>query len=170
MQIKVVFIALIALFILYRIYLRLRRNVGWQWLNSRRLQVSTAVLTLLGITMVALGASRTSSLISDAAGIVIGLILAYYGSATTRFNQREKRLYYLPNTWIGAIVTALFFGRILYRIYDAATLSRVHSTGEAQVIFGGWSAGLMLVMVSYYVAYNLFLLRKQRQLLAGDQI
>jgi cbb3-type cytochrome oxidase subunit 3 len=30
-------------------------------------------------------------------------------------------------------------------------------------ITGGWTAGLMMIMISYYIAYNIFLLRKQKQ-------
>jgi hypothetical protein len=31
-----------------------------------------------------------------------------------------------------------------------------------QSVAGGWSAGLMLVMFSYYVVYNIMLLRRQK--------
>jgi uncharacterized membrane protein len=162
-QMQIVVIALIAIFVLYRIFRRLRRNFGWQRLNSRKLQMSTAILTILGIVLFALGASHKSSLISDVAGIVIGVILAYIGAAMTRFEQREGHLHYLPNTWIGAIVTVLFLGRILYRIYFAATQTDLAAADRLQSVTGGWTAGLMLVMVSYYVVYNIFLLSKQKR-------
>lgn len=162
MQTQTVTIALVAIFVLYHVYLRLRRNFGWQQLNSGKLQVSVAIWTILGIVLVALGASHAISRISDAAGIVIGVILAYCGVAMTRFEQREGRWHYLPSTWIGAIVTVLFFGRIVYRIYDMATQTGLTSADRLQSITGGWSAGLMLVMFSYYVVYNIFLLRKQK--------
>ena len=163
MEFKAIFIALIAVYILYRVYRRIRRNFGWQRLQSRRLQVSTAILAVLGIVLITLGASQTNSLISDVAGLAIGVILALCGAAITRFEQREGSLYYLPNTWIGAIVTLLFFGRIVYRIYVATMQTDFAGMDKMRGITGGWTAGLMMIMISYYIAYNIFLLRKQKQ-------
>jgi hypothetical protein len=169
MQTQTIVIALIAIFILYRIYLRVRRTIGWQQLNPGKLQVSAVILSILGIVLVAMGASHPVSLVSDAAGIVIGIIIAYCGAAMTRFEQRDGSWHYRPNTWIGGIVTALFFGRILYRIYDMVAMTSsggahagLSAADRLQSVAGGWSAGLMLVMFSYYVVYNIMLLRRQK--------
>jgi len=171
MQTQTIIIALIAIFIVYRIYLRVRRSIGWQQLNAAKLQISSIILTLLGIILVIFGASHPVSLLSDAAGIVIGGILAYYGAAMTRFEQREGRWHYRPSTWIGGIVTALFFVRILYRIYDMFVMtssgSGISATDRLQSIAGGWSAGLMLILFSYYVAYNVIIMRKQKHHLSS---
>ena len=171
MQTQTIIVALIAIFIVYRVYLRVRRSIGWQQLNTGKLKVSAIILTLLGIIHVALGASQPVSLLSDAAGIVIGGILAYFGAAMTQFEQREGRWHYRPSTWIGGIVTVLFFARILYRIYDmfAMTSSNggLSASNSLQTVTGGWTAGLMLVMFSYYVAYNIIIMRKQKHQVAS---
>jgi drug/metabolite transporter (DMT)-like permease len=170
MQTQTIIIALIAVFILYRIYLRVRRSIGWQQLNPGKLQTSIIILSVLGVVLIALGASHPISLASDAAGIAIGVVLAYFGAAMTRFEQRDGRWHYRPSTWIGGIVTVLFFGRILYRVYGIVTMASAGGTGAGhsatdslQAVAGGWSAGLMLIMFSYYAVYNIMLLRKQKE-------
>ncbi|MCC2685657.1 MAG: hypothetical protein K0R75_2556 [Paenibacillaceae bacterium] len=167
MPIQTIVVALLALFIVYRIYLRVRRSIGWQQLNPVKLRISSIILTVLGIVLLALGATHPISLLSDAAGIVIGGILAYYGVATTRFEQRDGRWHYRPGTWIGGLVTVLFFARILYRLYDMFVMSSsgsgLSAADRLQSIAGGWSAGLMLVLFSYYVVYNVIIMRKQKR-------
>ena len=162
MNTQIIIFALLVIFILNRVYRRLRRNFGWQPLNSRRLQVSTVIMTVLGFVLLISGSSHISSLISDIAGTALGIVLATCSAAMTRFERREGQLHYMPNLWIGMIVTLLFLVRFLFRFYVAFTQTGVSSTEQWQGITGGWTAGLMFVMISYYATYNLFLLRKQK--------
>ena len=43
--------------------------------------------------------------------ITMGIILAYYSSAMTYFEQRDGRWYYRPNLWFGGTVIAIFMAR-----------------------------------------------------------
>jgi len=171
LQTQTIIVALIAIFIVYRVYLRVRRSMGWQQMNTGKLMVSTILLTLLGIILITVGASQPVSLLSDAAGIAVGGTLAYFGAAMTQFEQREGRWHYRPSTWIGGIVTVLFLARILYRIYDmfamASSDGGLSAASSLQTVAGGWAAGLMLVMFSYYVAYNIIIMRKQKHQLSS---
>jgi hypothetical protein len=167
---QVIITGILILFILYRIFKRVRRNFGWQPLNTGKMQLSAVIFLLLGAIFLFYGASHTISLISDAAGILIGGVLAYYGAITTRFEQRGGELYYRPNSWIGSTVTVLFFARLIYRFYIVFTMApqaggqggQSWSSG-LQSMSVGWSSGLIFVMFAYYVAYNLLLQRKQKQ-------
>lgn len=170
MNTQIIIFALLAFFILHRVYRRLRRNFGWQPLNSRRLQVSTVIMTIFGFILFISGSSHISSLISDLAGTALGIILATCSAAMTRFEQREGQLHYMPNLWIGMIVTLLFLIRFLFRFYVAFTQTGVSSAEQWQGITGGWTAGLMFVMISYYATYNLFLLRKQKAKMAEPSV
>jgi len=168
---QTVIIALLCLFIMYRMFNRVRRNFGWQPLNSRKMQIMIVVFTVLGLLFLAGGLSHTVSLISDAAGIILGIVLAYYGAALTHFEQRGGRWHYRPNAWIGVAVTVLFFGRLVYRFYSiyeaqpgGGWQGGLTGAGSIQTMVSGWSAGLLLVMFAYYAGYNLLVLRKQRQL------
>jgi hypothetical protein len=114
------------------------------------------------------------SLISDTVGILIGVILAYYGAVMTRFEERDGRCYYRPSTWIGSLVTVIFLGRVLYRIYEMYTPGNLGGSQGGLTLTdrlatmgynadAPWTSGLLLVMFAYYVMYYIILLRKQKR-------
>jgi hypothetical protein len=155
---------LLGAFILYRIYLRVRRTLGWQQFKPGRTKAFTVIFCIVGLIFLIEGAYRTVSLISDVTGILIGVALAYFGAATTRFERREGSWNYRPNTWIGSIVTVLFLGRLALRIYDMLTMPNASGLQGLQTMTGGWTAGLLLIMFAYYIVYNSILLIRQKQL------
>ena len=166
-------IIIIAALILFSIFRRVRRNIGWQQLNLGRLRVRTAIFFVIGLAFLVAGASHPINLISDVVGILIGIILAYYSGGLTSFERRDGRWFYRQNNWIGSIVIAIFFGRFIYRIYEIYTLGEIAGlpggqTGGLQnmgnAIGNSWTAGLMLIMFAYYIGYYIYLLRNQKHL------
>ena len=166
-------VIIIAALIMFSIFRRVRRNIGWQHLNPGPMKVRTAIFLVIGVIFLAMGAFHLGSLISDVVGILIGIILAYYSAVITRFEQRDRLWYYRQNTWVGGLVIAAFLGRIIYRIYEIYTL--VKSTGLPGGKIGGlrnmgydfgnsWTSGLMLIMFAYYTGYYILLLRNQKHL------
>jgi hypothetical protein len=160
---KVIIIAAIILFSIYR---RVRRNIGWLHLNSRKIKFRTVIFLIIGLIFLAIGAFKPISLISDIVGILIGIGLAYYSGGTTRFEQRDGNWYYRPNTWIGSLVTLIFLGRLFYRFYKLylhGNLSDMQNGQSYQnmsnITGSSWTTGLLLIMFAYYVYYNIILLR-----------
>lgn len=164
-------IALVILIIGYRIYLRVRRSVGWQQLQPRKLLFSTVLLSVVGALFLIAGGFSIASLLSDLAGLCIGGLLAYYSAATTRFQYRDGHIFYSTSAWINFSVLALFFGRLVYRFYellwgplaglkDADTLASIGNSSSP------WLSGLMLIMFVYYVGFNIALMRKKHKLSA----
>jgi drug/metabolite transporter (DMT)-like permease len=169
MQTQYVIFSLLAIFIAYRIIMRVRRTIGWQKLQPRKMRVMATIFGIIGMIFLVEGAFHSISLMSDVIGIVAGVILAYYGASLTRYEQREGDWYYRPNNWIGGIVTVLFFGRLIYRIYGLATMPAFGGSGgnlssmdAMRTMATGWTSGLLLVMFSYYVIYYLLLLNKRK--------
>jgi hypothetical protein len=165
---------LIICLVLFSIFRRVRRNIGWQQLNPKKMTARITIFCIIGLLFLAEGVLHPISLLSDAVGILIGVVLAYYGAGMTQFEKRDGKLYYRPNTWIGSIVTAIFFGRLIYRFYE---MYAVMKSGNLQANYSQnngfqnmgfsasdpWTAGLMLIMFAYYTVYFIFLLRKQKQ-------
>ncbi|KRF13550.1 CcdC protein domain-containing protein [Paenibacillus sp. Soil787] len=175
MQLQNIVFIFLGIFILYRIFLRVRRNIGWQQLNPGKMQVLTAIFFIVGLIFLIEGAFHPISLISDIAGILIGLILAYFGAVMTRFEQRDGRWYFRPNTWMGSLVTAIFFGRLIYRLYEMYTLGNLGGSQGGLTLTdrlatmgynaeSPWTSGLLLVMFAYYILYYIILLRKQKRM------
>ncbi|MGV3466100.1 MAG: hypothetical protein ACO1OT_12505 [Heyndrickxia sp.] len=166
-------IIFIIVLVLWSIFRRVRRNIGWQHLNQRKLFIRTVIFFIIGLLFLTGGLAHPVSLISDLVGIILGIILAYYGATITTFEQRDSRLYYRPNIYIGSIVTFLFLGRLIYRFYvifASGTFSKIQQ-GQPNDIqnFGytvgtSWTSGLLLIMFAYYIFYYIILLKKQRQL------
>jgi hypothetical protein len=164
-------IVIIAL-ILFSIFRRVRRNIGWQKLKKGNLVFRTILFFIIGMVFLAEGIYHPISLISDVVGILLGIILAYYGVTLTSFEKREGLLFYRPNIWIGSLVTVLFLGRLVYRFYDLFTSGALGGLQQGPTkglqnmgyAFGNsWTAGLILIMFGYYSIYYALLLKKQKQ-------
>jgi hypothetical protein len=162
-------IIIIGVLIVFMIYRRIRRNIGWQPLKSRKMTIRITIFLIIGLLFFVAGAMHPISLISDVVGILIGIILAYYSGTMTQFEQREGHWYYRPSTMIGSFVTFLFIGRIIYRIYQMYLLGQsggfqAGQSGDVQnmnyAIGNSWGSGLILIMFAYYVFYYITILRK----------
>lgn len=164
--------------LLFSIFRRVRRNIGWQPLELGKLRWRTAIFFIIGLLFLIEGAFHPISLLSDAVGILVGTLLAYYGAGMTRFEQRDNRWYYRPNTWIGSMVIVIFFARLLYRFYEMYLLTKSGGLQGAQAgslknmgydVGNPWTAGLLIIMFAYYVTYYIYLLRNQKHLSQSGQ-
>jgi hypothetical protein len=165
-------ITIVAL-ILFSIYRRVRRNIGWQQLHMRKIIFRTALFSFIGLIFLIQGALHPISLVSDVVGIGIGIMLAYYSSLKTSFEQRNGSWYYRPDIWIGSLVTAIFLVRLLsrfYRMYESGAFEGTNgaNTNGFQTMNyasgNSWSSGFLLIMFGYYVLYYILLMRKQKHL------
>ena len=166
-------IMILVAFILFIVYRRVRRNIGWQQLHMRKIIFRTILLSFIGVIFLGQGAQHPISLISDAAGIGIGTLLAYYSALKTSFEQRNGSWYYRPDIWIGSVVTAIFLVRFLsrfYHMYESGAFEGVNGGGAnsyqtmSYASGNSWTSGFLLVMFGYYVLYYILLIRKQKSL------
>ncbi|WP_088011073.1 hypothetical protein [Gottfriedia acidiceleris] len=164
------FIGIIILLIVYRIFKRVRRSFGWQQLNKKKMRISTVIFFIIGTLILVQGGLKPIILTSDVVGILIGIGLAYFASIKTNFEMRNGAWFYNTNIWISSTVTLLFLGRFGYRIYDIYSIEKLHGlqndglSNGLQAMASGWSAGLMLIMFAYYIVFNLFMIRKENTL------
>ena len=168
------FIGIIILLLVYRIFKRVRRSIGWQQLNKKRMRISTVIFFIIGVLLLFEGGTKPLILTSDAIGILIGIGLAYFASIKTNFEMRNGSWFYNTNIWISGTVTLLFFGRLIYRIYDIYSIEKLHGlqndavTSRLQSMASGWSAGLMLIKFAYYIVFNLFMFKKVKMLVQAN--
>jgi membrane protein CcdC involved in cytochrome C biogenesis len=165
-------VPIIALLVIFALYRRIRRTVGAQDLIPRRLRARSYIFIVIGILLLFSSYKYPIAYVSDAVGIILGLVLSYFAIKTTQFEHRERGWVYRPNGWIGGIVLALFFARIIYRFYEAYhMMQNGHGTGanaansmQSNLIGDPWTAGMIFILFSYYPCYFLFLARKARAL------
>jgi hypothetical protein len=155
--------------ILWRIYARVRRNIGRQRSRAWRHWFGVTLFPLL-VLLFALVALR-SPLAEGAlwGGVGAGVALAIAGLRLTRFERNEEGFFYTPNAYIGVGLSLLLVGRILYRmaqVYGGTAAAAAGSNPDfarsplTLLIFG--------MVAGYYATYAAGLLRwRGRATVAG---
>ena len=148
--------AAVAALTLFALYRRFRRLFGRQPLLPARLKLRVALLSLVALVIVARGAHSANLVAAALGGLAIGCVLAYIGLRLTRFDIAPAGIFYTPNGYLGAALSAVLIGRLAYRfqvIYPA-----MQAQGDAGDPLGAFqrsplTLALFGVLVGYYLAY-----------------
>jgi len=166
--------------VLFFFYRRLRRNFGRQKLGRKRLKFRMYLLGTLGALGLLGVAFSPLSALATVAGIGMGVALALWAAKHTRFEKQDDTLYYIPHTYAGMVVSALFLGRIIYRFVilssSMGSLAFMDSAGASPGDFGGFSAiahnpvtrCIFYIVVGYYVYYYWYVLHESEHLKPED--
>ena len=164
-----------ALFILYR---RFRRNFGKQKLRPGYLVFRMVLLCVMGALLLIPTVFSQELAVVTLIGAAIGVGLAIWAAKHTRFLNQDGILYYVPHTYTGIVVTALFVGRLANRIF---VIARPHA-----VVTTDWNPGVgdlsflnafahnpvtrlaFFILIGYYVYYYWFVLHESRHLKPED--
>jgi hypothetical protein len=165
------------------LYRRFRRNFGRQRLApARRRLVIFIVLGTLILTQ-ALMLRSLPLFLGDCLGALLGAALAVWGASRTRFLEEKGQLYYVPHTYTGIAVSALFLGRLIYRFAQLYAMPGIAGPGTASSSSFGdgvmpsgpaamgqspLTAGILFVLIGYYVCYYGLVLRKSKHIAPGD--
>jgi hypothetical protein len=159
----------LTVFIAFMLYRRFKRTIGFQKLKRSRLIFRSVLFGLLGGLFLYMGTLHPISFLADAAGLVGGVILSYYAIKHLRFEKRVDGWYYRTHLWIEVGVLVLFLSRIVYRLlsvymqssgtYPAAGADPMQNMEKDPL-----TAGIFFLIISYYIRYFIFLLRKEKQL------
>jgi len=146
--------ALIIPFVAWRVYARVRRNIGRQPFHPKRLKVSIGIFATLAVLFALGSLSHLPVLGGLAGGLVLSIPIALYGLRLTKFEDTPQGKFYTPNTALGIGISALFLGRIAYRflvLYGAPDLQ----TAEAPQLFQSPLTFFLFGMsAGYFIAYQ----------------
>jgi hypothetical protein len=137
--------------IAWSIYRRVRRNIGRQKLRPQRIIVSIVILSAVSLISLGLSLRDMPLFAASAGGLALGVGLGFVGLRLTRFETTAEGHFYTPNTMIGVALSALFIGRMVYRIWvlkDAAAEPYHHPAFQSPLTF--FIFGLV---AGYYVVY-----------------
>lgn len=154
--------ALLIVFVLYR---RIKRSVGYQKFTPRRMRFRMAVLGIIGILLLVAGYMHPILYLADAAGIACGITLAYFAVRHCTFEWRDQDLYYRTHIWIEMLVLALFSGRIAFRFIfmfspEGQAMLANDPAQMQQYTRDPWTAFVFFIIVAYYIWYFRFLLKE----------
>lgn len=164
------FIIILVVLILFGLYRRVRRTVGFQYLVRRQLTVRMVLFAILALAILSGGAANPISYVADAFGIVIGGIIAYISARTTHFEMRNDRWGYTQHRWIGIGLIGLLIVRLLVEFIGLShvgigKIQQASNQGAPQSYYmNPWTVGILMLLVAYYIGYYIFLLRKVRAL------
>ncbi|MBS0578160.1 MAG: hypothetical protein JSR36_02735 [Proteobacteria bacterium] len=157
-------VAIVAL-VAWRLYARLRRNIGRQHFAAAR-SWTTVVLFPVLVLLVSFGlkAQPATLGLALAGGAAAGVSLGVLGLGLTRFEFTAEGMYYVPSAHLGIALSALLIGRLLYRFFTvgfpgaapgAAPPAAMHLTPLTLLLIG--------TLAGYYTTYAAGLLRRSRQ-------
>jgi hypothetical protein len=143
----------------FAIWRRVRSQFGAQPIRRKKMMFRIGMFALLG-SLVASFALRNLPLLEGfGGGVMAGVVLGLVGLRLTRFQiDPVKGDCYVPNPYIGGLVTVLFLARLLYR-FAMLSPQLKDPTGAAAPIHGpdlGQSPltlALFGLLVGYYVCY-----------------
>ena len=139
------------------VWRRVRSQFGRQPIRRGRMLVRIAIFALLGVLMALFGLRHPPLLEGLLGGAVVGIVLGMVGLRLTRFERRaDGGDGYIPNPWIGAVLTALLVGRLAWRFVVVMPQMTAAEPGISGAPALGYSPLTMLVfglLVGYYVAY-----------------
>jgi hypothetical protein len=146
--------------IAWRVYRRIRRNIGRQPLHPRRALVSIVILSLVSILILGFSWPKWHLLSSLGGGILAGAALGFLGMRLTKFETTAAGHFYLPNTHIGVALSLLFVGRIVYRLF--ALNDAAYAVNQPQAFQSPLTLFILGLTVGYYLVYQTGLLLHSR--------
>lgn len=151
--------------VVWIVYRRIKRTIGFQHYSKRRLLVRTIILSVIGALVIALGIFHPIAFAGDAAGMAAGALLAYAAIRYLTFENREGEWYYRTHVWVETVVLVLFLGRMAYRIIESvATSGHSGRNNSLAHIEDPITAGALLMFVCYYILVATVLIQKEKKL------
>jgi hypothetical protein len=160
---SVVIIVMVPL-IAWRIYSRVRRNVGRQKSRAWRHWAGAVLFPLLLLLLAVTAMARPLSEAALAAGIVAGAALGFWGLRLTRFERTAEGFFYTPNAYLGIALSLLLIARVLYRLGALYMMRGTASAAQAQDFTRSPLTLLIIGLVAgYYATFAIGLLRWRRR-------
>lgn len=113
---KTVLYVVFGAFIAWRVYQRMRRNIGRQPLRPRRSAFRLAVISIAIVVLTVILCHYPRALAGFGGGVLCGALLGFLGLRLTRFETTEEGHFYTPDTRMGVGISLLLTGRIIYRL------------------------------------------------------
>lgn len=152
--------------VIWRLYSRVKRNIGRQHLTKWRPRITLIVFPLIVILISLSAVSQPLRLLAMAGGIVAGAALGVFGTRHTKFENTPEGIFYTPNAHIGIALSVLFTGRVIYRMVQLYSIDPNAQPNPADFASSPLTLAIFGLLAGYYVTYAIGLVRYQRQVAA----
>jgi hypothetical protein len=161
-QLKPYLLGVITVFVIWRMYIRVRRIVGRQKFSPIYSWASVCFLPIL-IAMLLVAAFPDPLLsLSELAGAALGVALGMYGLRHTKFEVSSDGHFYTPGAHIGIALALLFIGRVTYKLIHKYMLTSSYTQSPAEIVESPLTLFIIGTLVGYFATYAFGLLRWRR--------
>jgi xanthine/uracil permease len=157
------------------VWRRVSRQFGRQRIRRKAMIFRIVMFAFVGCLLALSGFHKLALLEGLLGGVLIGGVIGVVGLRLTRFEvDPVKGDCYVPNPWIGALLTALLLGRLAWRflvllpVMHGASSAATAPVADMYGMPAGYTSSplTMLViglLVGYYIVYFLGLLIHHRR-------
>ena len=146
---------LLVAFIVWRVVMRVRRNVGKQPVQTKRLVARIVIYSVLCVLLGLVAMNHPKVLAALGGGLVVGIPVALVGLRLTRFETTPAGKFYTPNAYIGVTISLLFIIRLFYRLSTVVTASSQLQGHRQppQLMQSPLTYFFFGILAGYYIAY-----------------
>ena len=139
----------------FGIYRRARRNIGRQVLTAGRQYARMALFTAICLGLAFAQPLQPVGIAYIASGLIVGAAVGWFALRHTEFEATPEGNFYTPHLYIGIAVTALFVGRILYRMILLYNIAGNLNTGQPAPApdSNPLTLGILFLTAGYYIVY-----------------
>ena len=138
------------------VWRRVSRQFGRQPIQRKRMIARIAIFAVVGCLLSLAGLHSIQLLEGLLVGVLIGALIGMVGIRLTRFEvDPVKGDCYVPNPWIGALLTVLLLGRLIWKFMEMQQISAATQAAGYSASYT-YSPLTMLVVglwVGYYIVY-----------------
>lgn len=142
-------------------YRRIRRSFGRQPWQPKRTMFRLGIMVLLFAFLMFGAVFLPQVRWGVAAGLIAGLALGAVALHLTRLEWHNDQPTYVPNPWIGGVLTLLLVGRLAWRWSQGAFADGAAATAQQA---SPLTMGVAGMLVGYFLLLNSGLLWRMRQL------
>jgi hypothetical protein len=153
------------------VWRRVGRSFGRQPIRRKQMIARIVVFAIVGCLLALAGLHDIRLAEGLLGGVLIGGAIGMLGLRLTRFEVDPVRGdCYVPNPWIGALLTVLLLGRLVYRfmVMQQSSAAAMPGAGFGTQPYSPLTMLLIGLLVGYYIAYFIGLLIHHRRFQRGQ--
>ncbi|WP_233171810.1 DUF1453 domain-containing protein [Dyella sp. ASV21] len=158
--------ALMIPLMVFAIWRRVRGSFGRQPIRRKRMMARIVIFAVIGVLLAVSGLHNLKLLEGLLGGVFAGAALGTVGLRLTRFERRADGAdLYIPNAWIGGLLTVLLVARLAWRFLVVMPQLQDPSVTHSGPAMGNSPLTLAIfgLMIGYYICYNAGLLVHHRR-------
>ncbi len=147
----------------WRAYSRLRRLFGRQRLGRLRPWIGIAIYAVLLSGLMYVAVPHVERMVWIAIGLSGGAIIGVFAFKQTRFEATKQGLFYTSEVRYGILISAVFVGRLLYRLLQIywlePTLPRTFESFASSLL----TMAVFGLLAGYYLSFSTGLIRWRKR-------